>query len=76
MSQTYNDNIEKPKPQDTQLGILKIHVFFQKLQQRVSGQERVLLELSSPDTKISVAQGRAQLEHSSHIVKVGVEATC
>ena len=23
-----------------------------------------------------VVQGRAQLEHSSHIVKVGVEATC
>ena len=76
MSQTYNDNIEKPKPQDTQLGILKIHAFFQKLQQRVSGQERVLLELPSPDTKISVAHGRAQLKHSSHIVKVGVEATC
>ena len=68
MSQAYNYNIEKPKPQDTQLGILKIHAFFQKLQQIVSGQERVLLELPSPDTKISVAQGRAQLEHCSHIL--------
>ena len=27
-------------------------------------------------TKNLVIQGRVQLEHSSHIVKVGVEATC
>ena len=27
-------------------------------------------------TKNLVVQGRVQLEHSSHIVKVGVEATC
>ena len=26
--------------------------------------------------KISVVQGRTQLEHSSHMVKIGVEATC
>ena len=37
MSQRYNDNIKRPKLQDTQLGILKIYVFCQKIQQRVSG---------------------------------------
>ena len=35
MSQTYYDNIKKPKLQDTQLGILKIYAFCQKIQQRV-----------------------------------------
>ena len=34
MSQTYNDNIKRPKPQDTQLGILKIYPFCWKIQQR------------------------------------------
>ena len=36
MSQRYNDNI-RPKPQDTQLGILKIYAFCWKIQQRASG---------------------------------------
>ena len=35
MSQRCNDNIKRPKPQDTQLGILKIYTFCQKIQQRV-----------------------------------------
>ena len=42
-------------------------------------EERALLELRSiclNTTKYLVVQGRVQLEHSSHIVKVGVEATC
>ena len=34
MSQTYYDNIKKPKLQDTQLGILKIYTFCQNIQQR------------------------------------------
>ena len=37
MSQTYNDNIKRPKLQDTQLGISKIYLFCQKIQQRSSG---------------------------------------
>ena len=31
MSQTYYDNIKRPKPQDTQLGILKIYAFRRKI---------------------------------------------
>ena len=38
MSQTYNDNIKRPKPQDTELGILKIYAFFRKIQKRASSQ--------------------------------------
>ena len=41
---------------------------------------RALLELCSMffenTTKNLVVQGRVQLEHSSHMVKVSVEATC
>ena len=37
MSQTYNDNIKRPKPQDTQLGILNIYAFCRKIQQKASG---------------------------------------
>ena len=36
MDETYNDNIKRPKLQDTQLGILKIYTFCQKIQQRAS----------------------------------------
>ena len=36
MSQRYNDNTKRPKPQDTQLGILKTYAFCQKTQQRTS----------------------------------------
>ena len=37
MSQRHNDNIKKPKPQDVQLGILKIYIFYEKTQQRALG---------------------------------------
>ena len=37
MSQRYNDNTKRAKPQDTQLGILKFEAFCCKIQQRVSG---------------------------------------
>ena len=36
MSQRYNDNTKRPKPQDTQLGILKTYEFCQKIQQKTS----------------------------------------
>ena len=37
VNQRYNDNIKRPKQQDTLLGILKIYSFCQKIQQRASG---------------------------------------
>ena len=36
MSQRYNDKKKIPKLKDTQLGILKIYAFFQKIQQIAS----------------------------------------
>ena len=50
MSQRYNDNIKRPKPQDTQLRIFIIYTFCQKIQQMTSGPKEsaggVLLYLS------------------------------
>ena len=37
MSQRYHDNINRQKPKENQLGILKIYAFCQKIQQRASG---------------------------------------
>ena len=34
MSQRYNNSIKRPKPQDTQLGILQIYAVCRKIQQR------------------------------------------
>ena len=79
MTQKYNDNMKRPQSYDTQLGILKIYAFCQKIQQSASGPEEsaagVTQYLFEKTPKIVVVQGRVQLEHSSHIVNVGVEAT-
>ena len=77
MSQTYYDNIKKPKLQDTQLGILKIYAFCQKnwaegLRLRRVHYWSYVVSIFEKTPKNLVAQGRGQLEHNSHIVKVGV----
>ena len=80
MSQRYNDDIKRLKPQDTQLGILKIQAFCWEIQQRASDPRReyfwcYIVSVFENVPKNLVVQGRVQLEHS-HIVNVGVEATC
>ena len=37
MSQRHNDNTKRPKPKENQLGILKIDIFCQKIQQSALG---------------------------------------
>ena len=37
MSQRYNDNTERPKLKENQLGILEVYTFCQKVQPRASG---------------------------------------
>ena len=37
MTQVYNDNVKRPKPQDILLRILKMYGFYQKIQQRAAG---------------------------------------
>ena len=74
MSQRYSENIKRPKPQDTQLGILKIYAFCWKIQQRASGPGKstagIMWSVFENTPKKLVVQGRMQLE------QVGVEATC
>ena len=80
MSQINNDNIKRPKLQDIPLRILKIYTFYQKTKQRAlgPGEHRWSYVVSAFEntTKNLVVQGRVQLKHSSHIVKVSVETTC
>ena len=80
MSQTHNDNIQRPVPQETHIGIFKIYAFCQKIQQRHSGAGEstagVTYNVFKNKRKKLVVQGRVQLQHSSHIVKVGAEAIC
>ena len=45
MSQIYDDNTKRTKPEDIPQEISKIYAFYGKIQQRASGLERALLEL-------------------------------
>ena len=88
MSEIYNDNTKWPKPKENQLGILGIssreftHFAGNSAEglgsRRESSWGYVSIFENTPkklQQLYLVVQGRAQLEHSSHIVKVGVEAT-
>ena len=78
-----------PNPKVNQLGILKIYTFCKKIQQRASGPGESVARVTYLSMRIhpkrycisplkvdaTVIQGRVQLEHSSHLVMDGVEAT-
>ena len=72
MSQRYNDNTKRPKPKDNQLQILKNYAFCQKIQYRALGPG----ESTAAVIYENISKMLLQLEHSSHIVKVVVEAIC
>ena len=61
----YNEN-KKTKAARYSARILEIYVFCWKIQQRASG--------PGENAAGVMVEGKAQLEHSSHIVKVDVEA--
>ena len=75
MSQIYNGNIKRPKLQDTPLEIL-LKNSTEGLRSRREHRWSYVLSAFKNTTKNVAVQGRVQLEHSSHIVKVGVKATC
>ena len=92
LGQRFNDNRKRQKPKENQQGMLKIYAFCWKIQQRTSGQGESaawvrylymrihpkschIFPLKVAATLLSV-QRKAQLEHSSHLVKVCVEARC
>ena len=65
--------------------IVKIYAFRWKIQQKALGPEESTAGVAYLSMRIHpkvtatfylMVQGRAQLEHSSHAVKVGVDATC
>ena len=75
MSQHKNDSIKRPKPQDTQLGRKMSKNSAESLGLRRDCCLCYVVSVFENTPKNLVFQGRAQLEHSSHIVKVAVEAT-
>ena len=52
MSQRYNGNTKRPKPQDTQLRILKFYGFSRKIQQKASGPEEGAAGVTYPSMRI------------------------
>ena len=84
MGRIYNDNIKKAKATSRfSARDLKNLCILPKNSAEGLGSKRELRSIWSyvvsafeNTTKNLVVQGRVQLEHSSHIVKVDVEATC
>ena len=75
----YITTTQRPKSQDNQIGISKIHAFCWKIKN--TPKMLILKSLRpSPPYKLLqlniVAQGRVQLEYSNHISKVGVKLKC
>ena len=86
MSQGYNGNTKRPKPKENQWGIFRNLCILLKASGPGEGAAGVThlweytqkAALSSPEKLLLlylVVQWRVQLERSSHIVQVGVEAT-
>ena len=80
MSQRYKGNIKRPKPQDTLLGILRTYAFCRKIQQRTSSSGKsaggVMYYLSLRIHPKTWVLGSMQLDHTSHVVNVGIKAKC
>ena len=77
MSQRYNDDIKSSKPQDTQLGILKnISILPETLAEDLGSSRECcwhyVVSAFENIPKNVVVQGRVQLEHRSHMVKVSI----
>ena len=81
MSQRYNNNIKRPKPlrysaRDLKNLCILLENSAEGLKSRRERCWHYVVSVFENTPKHLVVQGRMQLEHSSHIVKVGVEATC
>ena len=81
MSQRYYDNIKRPKPLRYSARDLKnLRILLENSAEGFGSRRercwRYVVSAFENKPKNLVVQGRTQLEHSSHIVKVGVEATC
>ena len=81
MSQRYNDNIKRPRQLRYSARVLKnLRILLENSAEGLGYRReccwRYVLSVFENTPKNVVVQGRTQLEHSSHIVQVGVEATC
>ena len=81
MSQRYYDNIKRPKPLRYSARDLKnLRILLENSAECLGSRRercwRYVVSVFENTPKNLVVQVRMQLEHSSRIVKVGVEATC
>ena len=81
MSQRYNNNIKRPKPLRYSARDLKnLRILLENSAEGLKSRRercwRYVVSVFENTPKHLVVQGRMQLEHSSHIIKVSVKATC
>ena len=81
MSQRYFDNTKRPKLKENQLVILKIYAFCQIIYRRASGPGEsaagvTIYENTPGNVAASFPQTLTELDYRSHMVKIGVDATC
>ena len=76
MSQAYNENIKKAKPQDTQLDVKNSCILPENSAEGLGSRRdccwNYVVSIIENTAKDLVVQGRVHLGHSSHIVKIGV----
>ena len=80
MNQIYNNNIKGQTPRYSARDLKNLHILLEHLAEGLRSREEqcwsYVVSAFENATKNLVVQGRVQLEDNSHIVKVGVEATC
>ena len=80
MSKIYNDNIKAKAARYSTRDLKNLHILPENSAEGLKARREhcwsYVVSAFKNTTKNLVVQGRVQLENSSHIVKVGVEATC
>ena len=80
MNQRYNDNKKTKAERKSASDLENLRILLENSAEGLGSRREhcwsYIVSAFENTTKNLVVQGRVQLEHSSHIVKVGVEATC
>ena len=80
MNQIYNNNIKGQTPRYSARDRKNLRILLENLAEGLGSREEqcwsYVVSAFENTTKNLVVQGRVQLEHSSHIVKVSIKATC
>ena len=75
MNQIYNDNIKRPKSQHSAWDLKNLCILPENSADSAECWSYIVSAFENTARNL-VVQGRVQLEHSSHIIKISVEVTC